>query len=475
MLLLFSLLCSACTGPATSTEQAKEVATEGVSTEVEQESLKSDASVVEEAPEPVIEKAEPLAWSTTTLEKTLPAGAVHRIPLPETTGGEGKISFFLKTKNTIDGLSIDGKELVIRFSYNASVQESFEVIAEDEKKQSASLSVKINTTIPEWTKLSFLDGPTGRANPAMALAGDRLLMLGGFVAAGGSSELWMYQLSKKSWTLAKASGDVIPEGGVFRWVVTSIEEDGNKVEGLVVQGMSSSQAPITGTYRFVINGTDVSWTKLQEEGTVPTPRAISAIGYSSKKKMLVLFGGITLSGKPDNITYTMKLNGDKAVWETPTLQFKPPARYGSQFGVDPVHGRLYVVSGTAENQGPLTDTWVLHMDREEGMLWQEIKAKTPILWRQNGALFVDVMHRRLLIWGGANGTVAFGDLDALCLDDKEPTWEKVGNITNPPTRTSIYSACNPTTGKCYTGGGRTPTLLNDLWSLDTAPTPKSAP
>ena len=82
-------------------------------------------------------------------------------------------------------------------------------------------------------------------------------------------------------------------------------------------------------YCLSIEENSLSWTKLNNTGTIPCPRAAHASCKIDDSK-LVLFGGATGSGgfAPD-ILYLLHLDGDKAVWsEVAVVGEKPAKRYG---------------------------------------------------------------------------------------------------------------------------------------------------
>lgn len=461
---------SACQ-PVPSTEPQSEQSTVDSGTETTPEKkvqveARPEPTIKEQAPEPT-----PFKWAQDKLEKELINGITHVVSLPAVEGGAGQATLALK--KAPDSVKLENGKLVVRFTYQEKDPVSFEVVATSGNKE-ATLNVTLTPRLPVWTKLPVpaTDGPPGRANPAMALAGKRLLVFGGFLqGTSGSNDLWSFDREAKTWKEVKGTGELPPKAGVFRWVVTNVEDNGNKVEGLVVQAMVGNNVANNDTFRFVINDHAATWTKLKVEGTLPTGFAglmIGAVGYEPKQKAVMLFGGLNYANRTiSSQLFVGTVNGDAIKWEDKTPTPSPPARYGSQFGTDPVAGRLFVVSGTGA-AGALTDIWVLHMNDARGLRWVEIKPEGNFTGRQNGALLVDVPHNRIFVWGGSAGGFAPASVSTLSFDDEKLKWEEIATPPEVQLRTSIYGASDPVTGESFIGFGRSSTFMQDLWSFQPA-------
>lgn len=471
---VFSLWCvgqMACQTQISTEPQAERALTDGGT----EPTTPKDASV-EAAPEPAVQEQmpepepEPLKWAMDTLTKALPAGVSHELALPALTGGVGAPALTLK--QAPQGVVLQDGKLQVAFSYDQKDAISFEVIAKAGEEE-AALKVSLTPTMPKWTTLPTDNGPSMRANPAMALAGKRLLVLGGFLqGTSGSNDLWSFDRESKTWKEITNKGDQPPAAGVFRWVVTSVKEEGQKIEGLVVQAMLGNNEGHNVSYKFAIDDHEATWTKLKVDGTLPTGfegLAIGVVGYDPKLETVFLFGGINpVQSTASSRLFLGKVTGDSIKWEDKTPQTFPPARYGAQFGMDPVNGRLFVASGTGVG-GALTDVWVLHTRDEKGPRWEELKPEGTFTGRQNGALLVDVIHNRIFIWGGSAGGFAPTDVSTLSLDEKPLKWHALPTPPLVPLRTSIYGASDPLTGESFIGFGRSSNFVKDLYSFHPNP------
>ncbi|MCB9641631.1 MAG: hypothetical protein H6728_00940 [Myxococcales bacterium] len=469
VLVLFSVSVStfACTLTTPPQETALESQAEKGLEKVIDASQDASESTPEAPPqEPIPEGPTPLAWESTKVQKTLSAGRHEVLDLPALSGGTAPYQVQLETAQ--DGISLENNQLKVRLSYQATSPIVVSILAKDSKQQEAKLEIELTVHSVTWAPVANTDGPSGRANPAMALAGNYLLVLGGYLPSGaGSNDVWSWDRTQKTWQSTTASGDIPPIAGVFRWAVTHVEE--KKAEGVVVQSMDSQNAPNSEVYKFTWEPGKIVWQKLTQEGQTPDGFVISAVGYDPQNKKLFLFGGLFVRfSAPSADLYSLQINGDKAVWTKHQPDTNPPGRYGAQFAMDEVNGRFFVVSGTGKN-GTLRDAWWLDTRGANGPVWHEITAETQLTGRQNGALLLDVKGNRLFVWGGAAGGVAPVSMSVLCLDDPKPTWEEIPTVNAPGGRTSIYSAFDPQTGEGFIGFGRAPNFLRDVWSLQPVP------
>jgi hypothetical protein len=450
------------------TSPPDELQKEQTPTDANRELLPEKPVTKEEVPEPA-----PLRWATSSFHKKLLTGVTHTIVLPTLEGGTEKTTLTLN-KAPVSVVLKEGK-LVVRLSYNSKTPISLEVIASSGVEKEV-LSVTLTPLPPVWTKLPQKDGPSSRANQSMALAGKRLLVFGGFLqGTTGSNDLWSFDRKTKAWKEIKTTGELPPKGGVFRWVVTKVEEDGKKVEGLIVQAMIGTSTPHNDSYRFVIEEHNATFVKLKVEGTLPLGFAglvLGAVGYDAQKKSVMLFGGLNAYGNQlSNKLYVGTVNKNSIKWVDKTPRLSPPPRFGSQFGVDPVSGRLFVASGSGAS-GPLADIWVLYMRDANGPRWVELKPEGGFVGRRNGALLVDVLHNRIFIWGGGGSDFPPLSVSVLCLNDKKLKWEVSSVPTELSIRTSIYGVSDPVTGESFLGFGRNPRFLRDLWSFQPVPVTK---
>ncbi|TNE50257.1 MAG: hypothetical protein EP343_08870 [Deltaproteobacteria bacterium] len=449
---------------------------EGSSTEV----VLQDGGVVQEASsgeqepkESTLSVTQPLQWKLSTYEKALDQGRPYVLSLPQVSGGLPPYSY--EVLGLKDGrVSLKERQLHVTLPYEEkSSAVSLQVVVTDQKQQAAHLLVKLAGFKPRFEKIALpeTNAPKARANPAVALAGETILVFGGYLPNGqGSNDMWMFQRNTKTWTLAKASGTLPLAYGAHRMAIDRYDSDTQTIKGVVFQGMSADATSVDAAmYRFVLVGGNVTWSKLPYSGQAPSSNLVlSSFGYDVHHKRFVLFGGIEFQfGESPTAVYTMRTQGGKAVWEKHELSNHPGQRYGSLFAMDPAKKRFLIASGDTQRPGLERfpgDLWSLSLG--EKLVWKKLAIGGSYPGRRNGVMLVDAPANRVFLWGGSDGRFAPVDLNVVCLDASKPTWESVPG-ESPEARTSTAGDSDPSSGAGFLGFGRSPTFLRDFWRLQT--------
>lgn len=438
--------------------------------ETSQEALADAAS--ESPPEPTPEAApevEALRWEKALWEADIPAGRLFPLDLPKRLGGKEPIT--LRLAKAIPEISTDKGLLFARLAYQGPTEIQAQVIAEDSQGQTAALEIRLRLVLPKMEPIPIptQQGPSARANPALALSGQTLLVFGGYLESGlGSSEMWLLDQSANQWTLATPEGDQPPAYGAFRIAVTS-ERAASPIEGVILQGSNAQGNQINPhVFRFQIQGGKVVWKRLLSKGETPSPNLfLSSFGYDQKNKRFLLFGGIIIEARNDLFTFT--LQGEEVEWKKHVLPGGPGPRYASLYVVDPKGERLLIASGDTLRTGAErfpADLWSLSFAGE--LWWDEITVSGTYQGRRNGILLLDTPGDRLFLWGGARDSSAPLELKAVHFGDSKPMWETVP-FQGPDPRTSVHSASDPSSGQSIFGFGRDPSFLRDLWSFQPTP------
>eukprot|EP00908_Phaeocystis_cordata_P025202 Transcript_7650.p1 GENE.Transcript_7650~~Transcript_7650.p1 ORF type:complete len:347 (-),score=93.41 Transcript_7650:264-1241(-) len=222
-----------------------------------------------------------------------------------------------------------------------------------------------------WTKIESSGGPGQRMYAASAVLGDKFFLFGGWdpeaPGTGGSflDESWRLDLKTLEWAQLTA----LPGGPVSRHTACSVGDkiviqtfrgtvlcDGEAVveqptTGEAPLGFSMSAAAPLGEHEMLLFGGSTknqgmtadayvldtrtwAWRKLTAAGAAPTPRG-SACAAAVDDNTCVVFGGAGLGGggyaggaglTPFDETWTIKVEGDNAVWTRLDLGAPPAPR-----------------------------------------------------------------------------------------------------------------------------------------------------
>jgi hypothetical protein len=224
----------------------------------------------------------------------------------------------------------------------------------------------------------------------------------------------------------------------------------------------SQGSPITDeTLTYELDLSTDQWSELFASGSFPPPPAYGYAtgGYDSKRRLIEL---------PPDGSRVWELDLAEHEWSTrPVLP--PTSLYGSTIALyDSVGDRTLILCTACDS----IRAWTMSPG--------PIATLSPLLFsnaapspRGNPAWVLDPARRRLLLFGGALGSSAFGDLWSLSLD-ASPTWALLSE-TGPP-RQSAMVGVDPLRSRLYVVGGATaaafpgaPQILSDAWSwpLDT--------
>ncbi len=226
--------------------------------------------------------------------------------------------------------------------------------------------------------------------------------------AGGDffNDLWAYDPATNAWRSLPASGSL----PVARYgSCAAVGPDGRlwMSHGFTSEGQRFAD---TRAYDFVAG----NWTDETPAGDAPIQRCLHACWWTDDGA-LRLYGGQT--------TRTIALGdlwqltrgerpGTNAWTQTDVVQGMPPARnlYAASHWGD---GAL-VIGGQGADGDYLADTWWL---ADSTTAWEQVDATGPSA-RSGAELIADADGGRLLLFGGRDSTVVFGDLWQLAVPDQ---------------------------------------------------------
>lgn len=202
---------------------------------------------------------------------------------------------------------------------------------------------------------------------------------------------------------------------------------------------------------------------------LPSPRHRAAMTYNPRSRQVILFGGNTSSGY-SNDTWLF----DGVTWTLAQPVDKPPARAGHAMVYDEKHNAVVVHGGQNAAGTTLGDMWQF-----DGVNWsQRLDAQTPARWGHS--LTYDARRERLLLFGGRLGAAQSAELWA----NDGGQWTLQIVTSGPLARYQHVAAFDVLRDRLVIAGGTsTDGTRNDVWEFDgkawarvvaTAPRPRTA-
>ena len=142
------------------------------------------------------------------------------------------------------------------------------------------------------------------------------------------------------------------------------------------------------------------WVRVATEG--PAGRGRTALAYDSRRRQVVLFGGVGASPAPRQPQPFFR---DTWVWEgagwRKAADVGPPARYAHGMVFDERAGVVLLYSGAAAHRdAPLSDMW-----QWDGTRWTEIRLTGPTPgYRYQPVMVYDRARGRTVLYGGIQGS-----------------------------------------------------------------------
>ena len=196
-------------------------------------------------------------------------------------------------------------------------------------------------------------------------------------------------------------------------------------------------------------------------GSGPTARSLSAAVFDSRRKKIVLFGGVGNKGYED-------LRGDTWEWDGQRWLQMGDTSVGTRdhhvMAYDAARGKTVMYGGITSNRSLATDTW-----EWDGMKWTRVATQGPG-GRGHFAMVYDSLRKKIVLFGGLSQDRKYHN-DTWTWDGK--TWQKVSD-EGPPPRARHRMAFDRRAGVVILYGGdgvktepsRGFRVLEDTWQWD---------
>jgi hypothetical protein len=208
------------------------------------------------------------------------------------------------------------------------------------------------------------------------------------------------------------------------------------------------------------------WNELTP-ATSPPPRIYSAMAFDEQEEVSILFGGLVCSGtgcmqNGANLSDTWTWNS--RTWAPVVPETSPPARRGHTLTYDSRRKRVVLFGGLGQSQTPLSDTW-----EWDGIDWTESMPTTSPPPRVGHAMTYDSARGVSVLYGGYACADANCSGALLVADD---TWEwdgahwtQINSSAAPPARAWHSLAFDSTHNLTVLFGGADAFFrdLDDTW------------
>jgi galactose oxidase-like protein/Kelch motif protein len=316
---------------------------------------------------------------------------------------------------------------------------------------------------PVWSELT----PAGNS-PAARLGHsaiydpvrDRMVVFGGFDSVATRNDVWALSLAgTTAWSELTPAG-ILPAP---LWHHTAIYDPVR--DRMIVLGGTSNDV-----WALSLAGT-AAWSAIA--GSPPVGGGYAAIYDPASDRMVVFAGDTELDL---NYVCALSLAGTPAWSELVPAGSPPPARYGHTVIYDPVRGRMVVFGGfegIAYNYGnPIlygNDAWALSL--EGSPTWSALSTAAPSERVDHTAIYEPLRHS-MVAFGGYDGTF-FNDVWSLPLAGSQGDWSATSVSGSPPAARAGHTAIyDPVRDRMIVFGGETNvSTFNDVWALWLAGSP----
>lgn len=339
------------------------------------------------------------------------------------------------------------------------------------------------TPVPTWARLSVVTGrppPRDGAIGVLDVAGDRIVTLGGTIAATGQAahDIWSFDLSgTPGWTQTIITGNAPSElseasiafdPGRRRIVV----HGGGRPQGLPASFASNE------TWALNLSGIP-GWQRLAPAMDTPIPRYGHATAADAVGDAFWIFGGLTsLNGASvfSDEVWRARLAAPEHWTRIPASGERPEARHETLGAFDAALRRLVIFGGWNDGGGDgdryLGDTWT--MGAEPPYAWTPFATGGPgPLGRRGHAGIHDPIRRSLVIYGGLGPDSTFGDVWELSLTGTG-VWRRLEPLGERPeprySASAIYDAGRDR--MIVYGGSIAERSQPELWALSLGASPR---
>jgi Galactose oxidase, central domain len=193
-----------------------------------------------------------------------------------------------------------------------------------------------------------------------------------------------------------------------------------------------------------------TWTQ-QSPTSSPAARQGAMMAYDAAHGQVVLFGGLSTSGKLMNDTWIW--NGSN--WTRQSPANSPSVRELGMMACDPATSEV-VLFGGSNGSNNLSDTWVWN-----GVDWTEASSSASPSQRNSATMAYDAGSGEIVLFGGFGNSGALNDT----WNWNGTNWTQLSPPASPPARSLAAMTYDPASGQMVLfGGNGSSSLLSDTWT-----------
>lgn len=314
---------------------------------------------------------------------------------------------------------------------------------------------------PAWTRLV----PTGSAPPggtqyaALDVDRNRLLVFGGWRAAGGQT--WAFDLGAPRWSLLAPAGQ-LPPGRLGPALLLDAPRNRLVVAGGCRAGCSTPEPSV---WALSLEGT-LAWSRMSTQEAPPGGRAAHTAIYDSRRHRMLIYGGLRSDSLLSEV-WELAFGG-AIKWTRLETTGPAPRRAFHSAVYDRPWDRM-IVFGGMDGSSATNEVWALGLSSSPPAWTRLVPGGTEPSGRWGHTAIYDSQRRSMLIFGGFFGGF-LADTWALSLD-ADPTWVELPDLGAAPVGRWQHAAIyDPVRDRMVIFGGdwcgECP--RNDVWAFSLA-------
>ncbi len=294
--------------------------------------------------------------------------------------------------------------------------------------------------------------PTPREGMATGVdpAHSTMYAFGGYDGRWTTNDLYAYDFASRRWSRVPPATAAVPPA---RWGAPGAF-DTERGRLLIATGFAGDTNPAGfGRYYNDVWAFDVAtrvWSQVTPSGTAPAARRGATLIYDPIADRVVLFGGFDLHGAFANDVWSLNLSGSPA-WTQLTPAGAAPLPRNAAAAIYDAAGQRMVVFGGSDCCINYGDTWALTLQGDPA--WSLLSSGGGPNGRTLAGAAFDPASQSLLVFGGGALPTAFNDTWELSLVGA-PTWHQVSTAGTPPAgRGAMAFGFDPTLRRMVAAGG----------------------
>jgi hypothetical protein len=310
-----------------------------------------------------------------------------------------------------------------------------------------------------WTQRTAVHSPTPRYG--LSLVYEQVhgvtLLYGGAVSTGPVSDVWKWDGTDWSQLCTATSCGTAPPARSFAAATNVLNTPGGL---LVFGGLDGSANELQDTYQLSMQSSGAIWLQKCSPCTIPAARA-AAMVIDGLRSRTLMFGGAN-DAVHDNVTREWTGSTWSVVCDPGSSCSSPPGLRGHALAYHPVNQNV-VLFGGHDGSAMSAATWLLSFNATSSSYeWAQASPATSPEARLGAAMVYDPNDEAVVVFGGTNGSTAFGDTWLY----KNSTWTKETTTPQPAGRYGAGMVFATANNASVLYGGLDPTtslMPGDTW------------